>query len=381
LTSEGFFNLFLLISALHGFLFSAILFVSKDGKKKSMLYLNLLVLSISLNNFQSWILAKHFFTKHVFLDYIHIPWHFFVAPFFYMFLIYYLKIADRSKNILKIIVPFFILIVCIRFTFIYINKNSSTPNTQFLFEKYTSFEEIISLLVSLSVFGYAFYILYKKENLFKDILSYDNLKWIYTFFKLGLITYIFWIIALAITVYLNFSEFIYSYYPLRILTTILIYWIGYQGILRLKIIKERVVIRKILVTEYNKPTTSFTIQKDDNIDIEKQQQFEEVQLYLSNHFTDCDLTLDSISNDLKIPVSTVSFLVNTYAKKNFSEFINQLRVEQAKKLLIDTEYNNYTVIAIGLESGFSSKSTFYDAFRKQTGNTPSAYKKTYSSSN
>jgi len=95
---QSIFNLFLLISALHGFLFCFIILFSKNGREKSMIFINLLVLTISLNNIQSWILAKDFFVEYFFLDYVHIPWHFLIAPFFHMFLINYLKIEKRSKN-------------------------------------------------------------------------------------------------------------------------------------------------------------------------------------------------------------------------------------------------------------------------------------------
>ena len=202
---ESIFNLFLLISALHGFLFCFIILFSKNGREKSMIFINLLVLTISLNNIQSWILAKDFFIEYFFLDYVHVPWHFLIAPFFYMFLINYLEIEKGSKNILKIIVPVFTLIISIRIGFVSFFSDKNTTDATYLFEKYTSLEEIFSLLISLTIFFYSFHILSKKENLFSKILSFDNLKWIYTFFKLGAITYIFWIVALSITVALNFT--------------------------------------------------------------------------------------------------------------------------------------------------------------------------------
>jgi hypothetical protein len=216
---NNFFNLFLIISALHGFIFCLILLFSKNGRKKSIVYINLLVGVISLNNLQSWLLAKDFFIHYFFLDYIHIPWHFLIAPFFYMFLVSYLKIEKRSVNILKLALPIFFLIIFIRMGFVIFFSDKKGIDVLFLFEKYTSIEEVISLIFSLSIFGYSFFILRNKEKLFNRILSYDNLQWIYTFFKLGAFTYVFWIVALTVTVSLNFKEFIYSYYPLCVLTT------------------------------------------------------------------------------------------------------------------------------------------------------------------
>ena len=50
-------------------------------------------------------------------------------------------------------------------------------------------------------------------------------------------------------------------------------------------------------------------------------------------------------------------------------------LEQAKNILLDPEFENYTIAAIGLECGFNSKSTFYAAFKKFTSLSPSAFKK------
>lgn len=372
-THESIFNLFLLISAIHGFLFSATILWSKNGREKSMIFINLLVLTISLNNIQSWILAKDFFIEYFFLDYVHVPWHFLIAPFFYMFLIHYLEIEKRSKNLLKIILPVFILIICIRIGFVSFFSDQHTGDIAFLFEKYTSFEEIFSLLVSLTIFVYSFQILSKKEKLFAKILSYDNLKWIYTFFKLGLLTYVFWIVALAITVALNFKEFIYSYYPLRVLTTVLIYWIGFQAILQLRLLKQRKNIRKTLQTKI----ASLPERENLTIDLAAidKNEFIKINTYINKHqrFTEPKLSLESLAKELGISTNKLSASINSCANKSFNEYINEFRVELAKQLLTDSDYNNYTITAIGLESGFNSKSTFYYTFKRITGKTPSKY--------
>jgi AraC-like DNA-binding protein len=72
--------------------------------------------------------------------------------------------------------------------------------------------------------------------------------------------------------------------------------------------------------------------------------------------------------------SYFSKLVKSHSSYKFSDFINSVRVEQAKKLLSDNEFSQYTIVAIGLECGFNSKSTFYSAFKKFTSETPTTYR-------
>ena len=54
---------------------------------------------------------------------------------------------------------------------------------------------------------------------------------------------------------------------------------------------------------------------------------------------------------------------------------SQYRINHVKKLFEDKEYFNSTIINIAYDSGFNSKSAFNTAFKKQTGMTPSAYRK------
>jgi len=62
-------------------------------------------------------------------------------------------------------------------------------------------------------------------------------------------------------------------------------------------------------------------------------------------------------------------------KKNFYTFINEYRVEEVKKRLVDHQYDHLTFLAIAYECGFNSKSSFNFIFKKSTGMTPSEFKK------
>jgi len=93
-------------------------------------------------------------------------------------------------------------------------------------------------------------------------------------------------------------------------------------------------------------------------------------------YRDPNLGLDSVASKLKISSNYLSQLVNKLTGKNFADYINTFRVEDAKLKLRNTNFINYTIVGIALESGFNSKSTFYSSFKKMTGISPSIYRKT-----
>ncbi len=88
-----------------------------------------------------------------------------------------------------------------------------------------------------------------------------------------------------------------------------------------------------------------------------------------------EISLHSIATYFDMSKGYISQLINIHAEKNFNDYINQLRVEASQKKLLDEHYDHYTIESIGLECGFTSKSNFYTAFKKNTGQTPNQYKK------
>jgi len=369
------FNLFLLISSLIGFSLSAFMFFSKYGKDRSLLFLNLMILTIALNNFQSWILERNLFQHKFSLIYIQIPWHFLSAPFFYTFLINYLDIRDKQRKLLKYFLPVFVIMCVAQISFVIISSNSGTQEElNYIYEKYTSIEELISLVSSLCVFVYSFYVLKNKEESFKKILTFDNLKWIYNFFKLTGFVYLLWVFALVIKFSLNFTGFLYSYYPLRISTTVIIFILGYQGIKYLRLLKERKHIREEIEEENSQKDHSPI--KNNKKENKYEEHFITIDSFIRDHkkYLQPKYTLHNLSKDISIGTSTLSAIINNNANKSFVEYINEMRVNQAKKFLLNPKYEGYTIASIGLESGFNSKSAFYDVFKKHTGCTPLAFK-------
>ncbi|MCE7064554.1 AraC family transcriptional regulator [Dyadobacter sp. CY326] len=69
----------------------------------------------------------------------------------------------------------------------------------------------------------------------------------------------------------------------------------------------------------------------------------------------------------------ISYLINTHCASNVNGFINSFRVEAVIRKLGDPKEQHKTVLALALESGFNSKSTFNQVFRQHTGKSPSQY--------
>ncbi|WP_421944226.1 helix-turn-helix domain-containing protein [Pedobacter sp.] len=94
----------------------------------------------------------------------------------------------------------------------------------------------------------------------------------------------------------------------------------------------------------------------------------ENELFLKPNFS-----LDEAAKELKVTKHILSQYVNEILGKSFSNLINEYKIDKAKRLL-ETQ-KNYTIESLGYDSGFNSKSTFFTAFKKITGLTPSEYQK------
>jgi AraC-like DNA-binding protein len=87
-----------------------------------------------------------------------------------------------------------------------------------------------------------------------------------------------------------------------------------------------------------------------------------------------DLTLQDLARRLHSSTHQISQVINEGMKKNFYDLVNGYRVQEAKRLLLDPKTRNYTIISVGHDAGFNSKTTFNTVFKKFTGLTPSDYR-------
>ena len=92
-------------------------------------------------------------------------------------------------------------------------------------------------------------------------------------------------------------------------------------------------------------------------------------------YLDPNLSLVKLSQKLNTNRTHLSQIINEYYNASFNDYINELRVKEICRLLLATHDKNITIDHILTNSGFSSKSPFYSAFKKFTGVTPDVFKK------
>jgi AraC-like DNA-binding protein len=85
------------------------------------------------------------------------------------------------------------------------------------------------------------------------------------------------------------------------------------------------------------------------------------------------LSLRELSEISAIPEVQISNAINTILNQNFYDYINSLRVEEFISKCKNKANHEYTLTAIAFECGFNSKSSFFEIFKKQTGQTPAQF--------
>ncbi len=94
----------------------------------------------------------------------------------------------------------------------------------------------------------------------------------------------------------------------------------------------------------------------------------------SEEWKDKELSVAKLSVLTNIPKHHITQVLNENLQKNFYVFVNEFRIEQAKKMIKSQEYNSWSLVAVADECGFNSKTAFNNFFKKSTGMTPSEFR-------
>jgi len=94
-------------------------------------------------------------------------------------------------------------------------------------------------------------------------------------------------------------------------------------------------------------------------------------LFISKNFAS-PLTLETVANEVHLNPAYFSTMFKQSTGSSFKEYLNMVRIEESKRLLLNTDY---ALIDIAIATGFEDQSYFSKVFKKFTGLTPKQYRK------
>lgn len=99
----------------------------------------------------------------------------------------------------------------------------------------------------------------------------------------------------------------------------------------------------------------------------------EATLRLKKVYLNRQLSLSELATQINTTDKKLSTLLNQNLQSNFYDYINYFRIEAFKKSVTEGALEHYSIAGLAHKCGFKSKSSFYRAFKKETGMSPSQF--------
>ena len=382
-------NLYHIISLCLAFLFSFYLLFNKAQGRKSNIYIGFFIFYMGLENLEVILTQVSFYSSNPNLYFIIPNLGFLIYPIFF----FYIKsIAFKGFKLYKIdlihVIPY-VLIIVLTLSQYYLKPIEIKRQIMTDTDLKPWFITVFYYSLRIQAFVYLFLSI-KVTYRFKKIVSENystinkrNYKWIMQ------LTYVFlyFVIIALISNILKFgidgSWDKVLFYVLTPINITFFIWIIYKAMSQpylfngvdanIKLLKEYINEKEQENQTQEKSTASkgFDVQNTAfKSRLEEYMKTEEV-------FLNPSLTLFDLAKGLNMSSLELSLFLNKALQKNFFDFINEYRIEKAKKLLISSERKDHTVLEILYEVGFNSKSSFNTAFKKYTKVTPTEFRKNH----
>ena len=368
------------IAVFQGIVLGLIILKSSLFNSNSNKYLAYLLFTFSIILLNHVFEIEDAFTPYPFLRFIdHIEWVFLIPAFLFLFIINRIDdtVKSKQKNYLCLI------------PFAYSAVLNITQDLDHVAGIYTIPEvgiDVINILglihLALAVTFMPFLPIYS-YFMIRHLKDSQEKKWIITLLTIiSSLVFAFLITALA-GLFLQY-DISSTMSVLALSATFIIHWTAYIGIYKYKLAKNKDAVYNFLNNDFAISYGNLEIVENSTPEEYKESitadnlYFQKLELLCKEHhiYTDSTLNREKVAEKLGISAGYVSQIINTITGDNFANYINQYRVEAVKEMMSNSEYEKYNLLTMGLESGFTSKTTFYKAFKKFTGQTPNEYKNT-----
>lgn len=352
-------------------------------KSKSNRFLAFALFSVSWILFDITLEITDSYKTYPFLKFVEIFDALLLFPsFILLFVMHQVQSSDSiAKKNYKLFIPALSIIL------ILILLDLNIQNTEEINESNALILLILVALMYISILSFIPYSLIKTYKYIQLSKHKEEKKWLLSLWKfetflLSMVILLFVSSPFAVETISSTIQMI------ALFATLFIHWVAYSGVYKLKLKSDREKVRALLTikvfntgrikneTTTNKPKLKAPVKI--NTDLEKENIYlkELEELCLTNKiYRDSKIDRNKVAEMLGISPNYFSQIINSNTGNNFTTYINQYRVEDVKSFIKDEKFDNYSLLAIGLECGFSSKSSFHNTFKKFTGMTPNAYKK------
>ena len=381
----NFIDIIILISAAQSLFLSVIIF-RKYGKTAANRILAVLMFSYALVLTQMLLVDVRFYEVCLPLVLILISSIFLLGPLHYLYARYIIStdVKILKKDLFHFVPPVIYILIILPDL---VKSEGQLPQSMSAMDGnsisvfFLVFNWIV--MVQISVYAVMTIVLIRRysksiKNLFSSIEKI-KLNWlmnIVILFSTGIIIYIIENMLMTWKIISNdyaLSSIIGSFY---------IYIFGYLALLKSEVFASPDFsheIEQVLELEENNNAEEKKYVKS-GLSSDKAAEYENSLLSLMQSerpYLDSEITLNKLAGMMSVSPHHLSEVINKNLNQNFFDFINSYRIEKVKQDLVDSGKQNLTLLAIAIEAGFNSKSSFNMIFKKQTGMTPSEFRKKY----
>ena len=203
-----------------------------------------------------------------------------------------------------------------------------------------------------------------RRNEYLSSFKLKDINWVRTLLIVLFYIIIIWLISIVLS-FLPLTQLFYTIrYCMNLLAIGFAYWLGMTAYIR----QGQMSTADLL--EYNKAPVKILFSDDEACKYQNRliALVETDQLYLNPA-----LRIDLLAEKIALSEKQISNLLNQHVGKSFNDFINEYRVQEAKKKLADVSLSQFTIASIAFDCGFNSLATFQRCFKQFTGTTPSQY--------
>lgn len=347
------------ISAIHGAFLIVVISTRNRLKINANTFLIVLLAIISGYVYREYLYLQDRFDEFPHLMAFFVPWLYLVGPLYFFYVRFSLdpRIRLRLKDLIHVI-PAFICFLTI--TPFYLLSGA---------EKLALYDapgpgklELATNRIfyyGLMLLSWIYYCIRAYKLIQSNHQKKSNLIWLKRYTELFLFFLMIFLLAQLVFVFTD----LYPYYVMLgtiLASSLLIHFVGYWAIRESKI--TRIGSQE---SGAQLPEEKVNTLKKELLDL-----FEVQKVYINSH-----LTIESLANKLSTNSKYLSLVINQEFECSWIYFINSYRVEAAKNLIKDSNYEHLNFLGIGAQVGFNTKNTFTRVFKRHTGKTPSQFKK------